>query len=106
MEIREVPISRIAPEVQIDKLNRSKDYELAVRQAYSTLPREQAILEKKRLWAEYEAWATNAGILEVVTPQMKLAEITGRIAILTEEVAKLTTEKTNLEDTLSQETRK
>ena len=57
-----------------EKLKKDSQYEIAVKNLYASLPREQAMAEKAILWNEYYNWAIGAGLYEQVTPEQQLAE--------------------------------
>jgi len=66
--------SALTDSQRADKLQKDSEYEIAVMNLYATLPREQAIAEKKKLWDAYLEWAKANGLYEEVTPEQRLAE--------------------------------
>lgn len=66
--------SDIPKELLREKLNRDAEYEIAVRNLYATFPKDQATIEKKKLWDIYVDWAKASGIYEQVTLEQQLSE--------------------------------
>lgn len=71
---RQKPFSSLTPEQQKVKLKKDGEYEIAVQNLYTTLPRDQAQAEKKKLWNDYSNWAIAAGLYEEVTVEQQLTE--------------------------------
>ena len=75
-----------------EKLQKDSEYEIAVRNLYASLPREQAIAEKQKLWSDYYQWAVSQGLYEQVTPEQQLAEAETGLTALVEQVNLIRTE--------------
>ena len=71
---RQIRPSRLTKEQFKVKLRKDSEYEITVQNLYASLPREQAIAEKKVLWEEYLTWAKANGLYEQVTPEQQLIE--------------------------------
>lgn len=85
---RPIRPSRLTESQRKAKLQKDSEYEIAVMNLYATLPREQAITEKKKLWNNYLEWAKANGLYEEITPEQQLAEA--------EEALNMQVEKVNL----------
>ena len=75
-----------------EKLKKDSQYEIAVQNLYASLPREQAIAEKVKLWNKYYNWAIGAGLYEQVTPEQQLTEAEAGLAGQVEQVNLIRTE--------------
>ena len=71
---RQIAFHRLNDAQKQEKLKRDSEYEIAVKNLYASLPGEQAIAEKVKLWSDYYNWAIGAGLYEQVTPKQQLAE--------------------------------
>ena len=71
---RPKPYSSLTKEQLDEKFKRDEEYETNVRNLYATLPREQAITQKQKLWNDYLEWAKAFGLYEKVTPEQQLTE--------------------------------
>ena len=75
-----------------EKLKKDSEYEIAVKNLYASLPREQAMAEKQKLWNAYYNWAVSQGLYEEVTPEQQLAEAESGLGVQVEQVNLIRTE--------------
>ena len=63
-----------------EKLTKDSEYEIAVQNLYASLPRDEAIAEKQKLWDKYLQWAQASGLYEEVTPEQQLTEAENKLS--------------------------
>ena len=89
---RQIAFHKLNDAQKQEKVEKDSQYEIAVKNLYASLPREQAMAEKAILWNNYYNWAIGAGLYEAVTPEQQLAEAENTLNSQLEEVNRLRAE--------------